>query len=293
MLSGIYAAVQSLRAAAQLVRANKKLARRLADRVESLLPELRIIEQRQRDRDNGHSTGLAVGPLDAQLHTMLLCVQDAAALVQTFGEASWMRRVLSKGDYAGDFAAINERLATAQADLGFGVQVDALIVAEQDADDAKADLEAIREMLPILMTAVQEADAAAERRHLSQAERQIHQAQMLAAMQAQLDGHLARAELRSIKARVARQSAAAAVGTTSAHASDPTPPRLPLPSPMPLPDGCAVAHPAVRPPSRAKAGGQRRLRRGVQGAVDHAPHERRSEEAARRDGPHANRRFQP
>lgn len=236
ILSGIYSAVQSLRAAAAQVKANKKLARRLADRVEALLPELRALEQRQRANLANAGAGgrrqhpAALVALGRQLQAMLLCLTDAVALVSSFGGASWMRRVINKGDYAEDFAAINSRLATAQADLGFGVQVDALMAAAEDADDAKADLEAIRQMLPILMTAVQQAEEAAERRHLSAAERQKQQIQLqqqqakvLADMQAQMDAHLARAELRSQKAREAAQMAAAAAPVAAPVAAAPAP----------------------------------------------------------------------
>lgn len=84
-------------------------------------------------------------------------------------------------------------------------------------------------MLPILMAAVQQAEEAAERRHLSAAERQLHQAQMLAAMQAQLEAHLARAELRSLKARAAVAAAAATSGSAdvSGPIAAPDPPSSP------------------------------------------------------------------
>ena len=120
-----------------------------------MTPGLRRLEAQQKaikqaQAAGAGSAGKPTPPSDPTLHrhlsTLLAAIEDSVALISKFSSASCFSRLWNKSDYSSDFASLHALLSQAQADLGFGLQVEQLFSAQRDAEDSRADLADIRRL---------------------------------------------------------------------------------------------------------------------------------------------------
>ena len=187
LLSSIWSAKSKLQQFVATVKANPKQCNTLKERVEAMTPGLQRLEAQQKAHAAtgaaSSSAGSKPSPSDLTLQrhlaTLLSAVEDSVALVSKFSSASCLSRLWKKSDYSSDFASLHAALSQAQADLGFGLQVDQLFSAARDAEDSKADLADIGRKQELILSLLDQLEAGLEAGFEAQAvgQAQLHNEQ--------------------------------------------------------------------------------------------------------------------
>ncbi|XP_070575923.1 mixed lineage kinase domain-like protein [Ptychodera flava] len=123
---------------ADQVKANKRRCKRLADRLNALVPVLLHIEELDPDVKKEYDNPLR------QLHEY---VKEAETFINKFRDLSFLKSIWKRGDIKDKFEDLNERLDNVKSSLSLGLTVDTINKidsqrkSEEDKEDALHDLE--------------------------------------------------------------------------------------------------------------------------------------------------------
>jgi len=169
LLNTILSTVSSLKGVYDNVKANKQQCRTLAERIQLLIPPLQELGLKLNPRTDGkkaveyHHEKSRIA-LFTQLQALFSVILHARDLLDSFSSANWLRKLCKRSDYSHEFRSINDQLACAQSDLGFGLQAMDAFSQERDMEDMRADMNEINGMQGVILDEIRSTEKNEEAR---------------------------------------------------------------------------------------------------------------------------------